>query len=97
MNAFTVCFYDPTTDTLVGLKDFFGSPDSISYAGLLHANTYQFDKHSMPSSIWLAFNSADVLRIFFLDSYSCPDQAVLLRIDELVREMKVKVSAKPVP
>lgn len=88
MTTFKVCFYDKKKDALVEIEDFSGSSDSITYTSLILTSTYQSGKHRMPSSIWLAFNSEDVLRVFFLEANPQPDNIVLDRINELVQEIR---------
>ncbi len=86
MKRYKVCFYDKMKDRLVKIKDFSGSMDSINYASLIHSYTYKIDSHAMPYSIWIAFSYEGDIRIFFLDSNLALDQAVLYRINDLVRE-----------
>lgn len=75
-----VGFYDPKNDALVSVEDWNGSSSSITFTSLQMASMYQKGRHRMPSSVWLAFDIEDVLRVFFLEESPRFDAALMDRI-----------------
>lgn len=90
MQQLKVCFYVPDKDVLAEIEDWHDSADKLPYTSALMASIYQSGKHRMPSGIWVVFDGADVLRVFFLGARPRIDDALMDRIKARVDEYRIR-------
>lgn len=90
MSSLNVGWYNPKSRKLTHIEPWEDSPDTISFTAILLKGRYQgsSDKYAFPSYIWVAFDMAETLRIFFLNQNPLPKQCDLDRIKALIDDIR---------
>ena len=88
MSALSVGWYNPKLKIITNIEPWNDKPETITFTSLMLAQLYQTgSKGSMPSSIWIAFDMAKILRVFSLNN-TLPGQKDLERIEALVIDIR---------
>jgi hypothetical protein len=65
--TFHVGFFDLSKQVLVEVEEADFPADQVTMTSCVLTDLYRTCKHKLPSAVWVVFDEADTLRIFFLD------------------------------
>ena len=90
MSSLNVGWYNPKSRKLTHIEPWEDSPESITFTSIMLKSRYESGdgRKSFPSYIWVAFDMAETLRIFFLNQNPLPKQCDLDRIKALIDDIR---------
>ena len=62
-----VGFFDLSKQVLVEVEEADFPAEQVTMTSCVLTDLYRTGKHKLPSAVWVVFDEADTLRIFFLD------------------------------